>query len=186
MLPSCCFSGKLTELTNDPVITFILQKRDEASAIKGMARQKLIKFAMEAIDLLEKRIAALELQVLPENSNSEANKTQTITDLLIQTQTMITSALSCREAITSILQHMTTINEYLDPALKPANSRELEQYAANNLSLYEESRQVTMKVLNSLQQYNDIQTSLKTLFAQLDQAVTDLEKALKPKFSTEE
>ncbi|CAH1984641.1 unnamed protein product [Acanthoscelides obtectus] len=186
---------------------------------------------MEAIDLLEKRIAALELQVLPENPNSEANKTQTITDLLLQTQTMITSALSCREAITSILQHMTTINEYLDPSTEASEleveakrhyllelypelkgtvqiignfenlvpfidssnilkvvelSGKLEQYASNNLTLYEESRQVTMKVLNSLQQYNDIQTSLKTLFAQLDKAVNDLERALKPKFSTEE
>ncbi|KAJ8978110.1 hypothetical protein NQ317_015920 [Molorchus minor] len=185
---------------------------------------------MDAIDLLEKRIEALELHVLPKNKNS-IDKSHVITDLLLQTHTMITSALSCREAITSILQHMTTINEYLDPtngenvleveakrhyllelypelkdtvqligtfeSLVPytdsANivrvtelSEKLDQLAVNNLSIYEESREVTQKVLQSLQRYNDITNSIKMLFAQLDKAVTDLENALQPKFTTEE
>lgn len=186
---------------------------------------------MDAIDLLEKRIEALELQVLPRERASLEGKSQAITDLLLQTQTMISSALSCREAITSILQHMTTINEYLDPCngendleveakrhyllelypelkdtvqligtfqnLIPYTNSEnilkvtelsdkLEQLAAANLSIYEESREVTQNVLKSLQQYNDITNSIKILFAQLDRAIVDLEVALQPKFVTEE
>ncbi|KAJ8917784.1 hypothetical protein NQ315_010690 [Exocentrus adspersus] len=168
---------------------------------------------MDAIDLLEKRIEALELQVL--SKDTSASQTQAITDLLMQTHTMITSALSCREAITSILQHMTTINEYLDPSygenvleveakrhylleLYPelkdtvkligtfenlipyadsANivkvtelSEKLDRLAVNNLSIYEESVEVTQNVLASLQKYNDITGSIKVLFAQLDRA----------------
>lgn len=186
---------------------------------------------MDAIDLLEKRIEALELQVLSKDTSSVANQTQAITDLLMQTHTMITSALSCREAITSILQHMMTINEYLDPSygenvleveakrhylleLYPelkdtvkligtfenlipyadsANilkvtelSEKLDRLAVNNLSIYEESVEVTQNVLASLQKYNDITGSIKVLFAQLDRAVTDLENALQPRFTTEE
>ncbi|KAL1491147.1 hypothetical protein ABEB36_011788 [Hypothenemus hampei] len=185
---------------------------------------------MDPIDLLEKRIEALELQVFPKEASLE-NRAQAITDLLLQTQTMISSALSCREAITSILQHMTTINEYLDPCngenileveakryyllelypelkdtvqligtfqnLIPYTnsdninkvtelSDKLEQLACTNLSVYEESRGVTQDILRSLQQYNDITSSIQVLFAQLDRAITDLEAALQPRFIPEE
>lgn len=186
---------------------------------------------MDAISLLEKRIEALELQVLPSNGTTLSTNSQTVTDLLFQTQTMITSALSCREAITSILQHMVTINEYLDPR-NGANELEVEakrhyllelypeikdtvqtisgfeklvpfidstniakvtelaeklqQLAVSNLTIYDESREVTLKVLKSLQEYNNITSSIKILFAQLDKAVSDLELALQPKFTTEE
>ncbi|CAG9771969.1 unnamed protein product [Ceutorhynchus assimilis] len=185
---------------------------------------------MDGIDLLEKRIEALEEQILPKETSLE-NKSQAITDLLLQSQTMITSALSCRESITSILGHMTTINNYLDPCnwendleveakrhyllelypelrntvqlvrsvqkLIPYTnsdkimkvtelSGKLEQLTETNLVVYSESRDVTQKVLKSLQQYNDITTSIKVLFAQLDRAVVVLEEALLPKFETEE
>lgn len=92
---------------------------------------------MDAIDLLEKRIEALELQVLPREKASLESKSQAITDLLLQTQTMISSALSCREAITSILQHMTTINDYLDPC-NGENDLEVEAKRHYLLELYPE------------------------------------------------
>ncbi|CAH1369256.1 hypothetical protein MTP99_010723 [Tenebrio molitor] len=187
---------------------------------------------MDSLDFLEKRIEALELQILPKNPNFAIDdKTQEISDLLLQTQTMISSALSCREAITSILQHMTTINEYLDPSngeneleveakrhyllelypelkdtvklistfenLTPYTDSEsilkvteltdkLESLAVYNLKIFEESQQVTQKTVCALQQYNDIISSIKVLFSQLDKAITDLEAALLPKFVTEE
>ncbi|EFA03783.1 uncharacterized protein LOC658790 [Tribolium castaneum] len=187
---------------------------------------------MDSLDVLEKRIAALELQVLPKNPNfASDDKTQEITHLLLLTQTMISSALSCREAITSILQHMTTINEYLDPSngeneleveakrhyllelypelkdtvklistfesLTPYTDSssiikvteltdKLESLAVSNLKIFEESQEVTKKTVSALQQYNDIISTIKVLFSQLDKAITDLEVALLPKFVTEE
>ncbi|KAG5893760.1 hypothetical protein JTB14_001205 [Gonioctena quinquepunctata] len=188
-------------------------------------------FKMDPISLLEKRIEALELQILPRDRTSITKKTTDVTTLLMETQTMITSALSCREAITSMLQHMTTINEYLDPnaeaneleveakrhyllelypelkdtiqtigtfesllpyidsvnILKVAElSDKIEQLAVGNWDIYAECKEVTHKVLKSLQQYNDITHSIKILFAQLDTAVTVLEDALQPRFVTEE
>ncbi|KAJ8971948.1 hypothetical protein NQ314_000465 [Rhamnusium bicolor] len=187
---------------------------------------------MDSVDLLEKRIETLELLVLPKNFTCFTNKNQAITDLLLQTYTMITSALSCREAIISILQHMTTINEYLDPTsgenileveakrhyllelypelkdtvrlirsfenlllytdsgniLKITElSEKLDRLAVTNLNIYEESREVTQNILKSLQKYNDITGSIKILFAQLDNAMIDLESTLvQPMFTTEE
>lgn len=186
---------------------------------------------MNAIDSLEKRIKVLELQVLPLDRSSLSRDTQSITDLLLQTQMMIKSALSCREAITSILHHTATINEYLNPnygsneidveakrhyllelypeireIVQTVSSFEklvtfidsekitkmveladkLEHITFNNLTLYDESRQVTIKVLKSLQHYNDITTSIKLLFGSLDKAISELEEALQPKFITEE
>lgn len=185
---------------------------------------------MEAIDLLEKRIAALELQVLPSDANFPKNN-QKITDLLLQTQTMITSALSCRDIIVSILQHMVSINTYLDPAAgdnmleveakrlyllelypelkdtiimistlqesikfidSPNIMRvtelcgQLEQLAVKNLGTYEKSRDVTHKVLQAIQQYNDISHTIKLLFMKMDNIISELETALQPKLSHEE
>ncbi|XP_060517476.1 dynactin subunit 3-like [Cylas formicarius] len=185
---------------------------------------------MDVIDLLEKRIEALELKILPKDKTLNL-KSQSITDLLLHTQTMISSALSCRDAITSILQHMTTINEYLDPCngeseleveakrhyllelypdlqdtvqlirtfenLVPFTdsvnitkitelSEKLDRLAVANLATYEESREVIQNVLKTLQQYNDITGSIKILFTQMDQAISDLEVALQPKFVSEE
>ncbi|XP_066159120.1 dynactin subunit 3 [Euwallacea fornicatus] len=186
---------------------------------------------MESIDLLEKRIEALELQILPKDKSSIDGTSPAITDVLLHTQTMISSALSCRDAITSILQNMTTINDYLDPCngendleveakrhyllelypelkdtvqlirtfqnLMPFTNSEnilkvtelsdkLQQLTADNLTIYEESREVTKNVLKSLQQYSDITRSISVLFIQLDRTVTDLEAALQPRFVTEE
>lgn len=187
---------------------------------------------MDPLDFLEKRIAALELQVLPKNPRfPNDGKTQDITEILLQTQTMISSALCCREAITSILQHMTTINSYLDPnngeselevevkrhyllelypelkdivklvstfesltayadsegiARATGLTNKLEDLAAFNLKMYEESQIVTNRTVDALQQYNDIITSIKVLFAQLDKGITDHEAALMPKLAKED
>jgi len=70
---------------------------------------------MEAIGLLEKRIAALEIEILPMAKDVGIDKSQMITDLLLQTHSMTTTALSCREVITSILRRMEVINDYLNP-----------------------------------------------------------------------
>lgn len=92
---------------------------------------------MDPIDLLEKRIEALELQVLPKEKSSLESKFQGITDILLQTQTMISSALSCRDAITSILRHIQTVNEYLDPCYGE-NDLEVEAKRHYLLELYPE------------------------------------------------
>lgn len=91
---------------------------------------------MDSIDLLEKRIATLELQVLPKAKDS-LGSSQVVTDLLLQTQTMVSSALSLREAITTILQRMTTINEYLDPSYGD-NETQVEAKRCCLLELYPE------------------------------------------------
>lgn len=65
-------------------------------------------------------------------------------------------------------------------------SDKLEHLTAANLVIYEESREVTQNVLKLLQQYNDIASSIKVLFLQLDRAVNDCDAALQPKFVTEE
>lgn len=111
---------------------------------------------MNAIDILEKRIEALELVVLPRENNSEIVKNRAITDLLLQTQTMISSALSCREAITSILSHMTTINEYLDPT-NGENELEVEAKRLYLLELYPELKETVQLIatFESLIPYTD-------------------------------
>ncbi|CAG9858963.1 unnamed protein product [Phyllotreta striolata] len=72
---------------------------------------------MDPIVGLEKQIEALELQALQNEDQSQIkSKIQAITGLLLQTRMMINSALSCREALTSMLQPLTTVNDYLNPS----------------------------------------------------------------------
>lgn len=92
---------------------------------------------VDAIDLVEKRIEALERQILPKGPQPSNVKFQPITDLLNQTQTMISSALSCREAITTTLQQLDTINNYLDPN-NGENDLEVEAKRQYLLELYPE------------------------------------------------
>lgn len=92
---------------------------------------------VDAIDLVEKRIEALERQILPKGPQPSNVKFQPITDLLTQTQTMISSALSCREAITTTLQQLDTINSYLDPN-NGENDLEVEAKRQYLLELYPE------------------------------------------------
>lgn len=109
---------------------------------------------MNAIDILEKRIKALELVILP--NEPETVKNLAITDLLLQTQTMISSALSCREAITSILSHMNTINAYLDPT-NGENDIEVETKRIYLLELYPELKELVHSIgtFESLIPYTD-------------------------------
>ncbi|XP_056644647.1 uncharacterized protein LOC130900078 isoform X1 [Diorhabda carinulata] len=101
---------------------------------------------MDPITILEKRIEALELQVFPSGDHSLIGiKTQTITNLLQETQTMITSALSCREAITSMLQHLVTINDYLDPS-GGADELEVEAKRHYLLELYPELKNTIQSI----------------------------------------
>lgn len=76
----------------------------------------------DTIDLLEKRIKALELQVLPQDNfditqflSSAKSKKSTVVDLCVDTHTMIQSALSCRESIAAIIKRADLINSYLSP-----------------------------------------------------------------------
>ncbi|KAK5645822.1 hypothetical protein RI129_004286 [Pyrocoelia pectoralis] len=181
---------------------------------------------MDPIDLLEKRIAALELEVLPLAKEVGPDKSQLITDLLIQTHSMTTTALSCREVITSILRRMEIINDYLNPSYcdvqldiqdkkqyilelypemkktmqlvvdferlrtfldSPSISNipslvdKLEKLTISNVNTYQECKEVTNKILQALQQYNDITMSIKILFAQLEESITNIEVSLLPK-----
>lgn len=180
----------------------------------------------DPIELLEKRIAALELQILPQNKDVEINKTQAIADLLIQTHTMIATALSCRDVISSILEKLPVINEYLNPMYSESElelqakrqyvlelypelrqtarlisefdnvkevmdskvvsrvsdlSEKLENFTLTTLNTYEECKLITSKVLESLQQYNDIIKTIKILFAQLEYNIIEIETALATK-----
>ncbi|CAH1109234.1 unnamed protein product [Psylliodes chrysocephalus] len=112
---------------------------------------------MDPIAVLEKRIEALELQVFPLGDHSQiSNKTQTITDLLSETQTMIKSALHCRESITSMLQHLVIINDYLNPA-GDADELEVEAKRQCLLELYPELKDTvqTISTLESLLPFID-------------------------------
>lgn len=184
---------------------------------------------MDAIELLERRIAALELEVLPLDNNLDVDKSQLITDLLLQTHSMTTTALSCREVISTILNRMETINSFVNPTfcetqldvenkkqymlelypemqktlqlvaefdcLKgfldspaianiPTLVSKLEQLTLSNSGVYDECREVTNKIFCALQQYNDITTSIKMLFAQLEQSVMAIELSLDAKSIT--
>lgn len=186
---------------------------------------------MDPIDLLEKRIAALELEVLPLAKHADIDKSQLVTDLLLQTHSMTATALSCREVITSILRRMEVINDYLNPSycdtqldiqdkrqyvlelypemkktvqlvveferLKsfldspsihniPMLVNKLEQLTISNVNTYEECKEVTDRILQALQQYNDITMSIKILFAQLEQSITSIEISLQPRLAVDE
>ncbi|XP_018334783.1 uncharacterized protein LOC112905845 [Agrilus planipennis] len=178
---------------------------------------------MDTIDLLEKRIAQLELSILPKDIEEDVRKKHLVTDLLIQTHTMIATALSCREVVTSILQRMPEINDYLDPhysenlldteqkkqyilELYPELKKtaelvvqfqkvnpfaelvdidkledRLELATISNADIYKESQEVTHNILKSMQQYNDIISTIKVLFMQLECSVSEIEKSLQSK-----
>jgi len=112
--------------------------------------------SMDAIDLLEKRIAALELEVLPLTKTTTVDKSQTITDLLLQTHSMTTTALSCREVITSILQRMEVINDYLNPS-----------YCDNHLDV-QDKRQYILELYPEMKKTLQLVTDFEKLKAFLD------------------
>lgn len=187
---------------------------------------------MDAIDLIAKRISALELAVFPNGEYVKPDKSQPeITDLLLQTHSMTVTALSCREVVTSILKRMETINDYLLPdycdnqldiqdkhqyilelypemkkTLKlleefeqlkafldsppinniPSLVDQLENLTLDNISTYQECKSLTDKILRALQQYSDITMSIKILFAQLEQSITNIEISLQPKPTIDE
>ncbi|XP_022905009.2 uncharacterized protein [Onthophagus taurus] len=71
---------------------------------------------MEAtIDALEKRLKVLELQILPQDKPVDL-KSQNIVDYLAEAHEMITMALSCRDAVSNMLQKLQLIHEYLNPS----------------------------------------------------------------------
>lgn len=102
---------------------------------------------MASVDLLEKRLEALELQVLGKAGTKD--KTQDITELLIHTKMMITSALSLREVITSILEKMPKLNEYLDPTYS-VNDLETEVKRQYVMLLYPELKE-TAELINKFE-----------------------------------
>lgn len=100
-----------------------------------------------AVDLLEKRLEALELQVL--GKKGSRGKAQDITELLIHTKMMIASALSLREVITSILEKMPKLNEYLDPSYS-VNDLETEVKRQYVMLLYPELKE-TAELINKFE-----------------------------------
>lgn len=69
---------------------------------------------MDAVDLLEQRVAALERLILPETA--AAVEPQNVVDSLLQVKSMIATALSCRDIVTTFLKSLNVLNEYLDPS----------------------------------------------------------------------
>lgn len=186
---------------------------------------------MDSIDWLEKRIAALELAVLPQTKDVPIDKSQIITELLLQTHSMTLTALSCREVITTVLKQVEMVNDYLNPNYSdiqldledkrryvlelypemqktmqlvvdfdrikallespvvnniPSLVEQLQKLTLSNISTYEECKEVNSTVLRLLQQYANITKSFKILFAQLEQSVTIVEEAMKPKQPVDE
>nr|XP_023019176.1 dynactin subunit 3-like [Leptinotarsa decemlineata] len=176
---------------------------------------------MDPINLLESRIENLEIQIF--GDKLPTTNTKNVTSLLLETHAMITSALSCREVISSMLHHLSIINEYLDPnlgvdeleaetkryhllqlyselkdtvqkigtleSLLPFIDSEniakvtelsgnIEQLAVGNMNTYSECQEVTQNVLKSLRNYNEIISTIKILFADLDTEVSLLENSL--------
>ncbi|CAG9835819.1 unnamed protein product [Diabrotica balteata] len=127
------------------------------------------------LDLLEKRIEALELKVFPAGDPSAiANKNQTITNILTQVQTFVTTALTCRETITSMLQCYGTLNEYLDPA-GGADELEVEAKRHYILQLHPEIKdtlQTHTRILQNLLPYVESENISKVveMTAQLEEA----------------
>lgn len=112
--------------------------------------------ATDPIDLLEKRVADLELKLLPKDRTREIDKSQVITDLLLQTHSMISTALSCRDVISTVLDKLTTINDYLDPNF------------AERISEVEEKRQYIITVYPQLKNYADLIKDFKNLWQYID------------------
>lgn len=75
---------------------------------------------MENLDMIESRVSALEEKILGQTKNEEPKRNFSdlkpmITDTLLEAQTMITSALSCRDSIGRVMDKMVRVDEYLDP-----------------------------------------------------------------------
>ncbi|XP_076265323.1 dynactin 3, p24 subunit [Rhynchophorus ferrugineus] len=103
----------------------------------------------EAIDILESRIKAIEEQVLPREAIAAEEAQQSVSDLLVETETMINSALSCRKPISSILKRMNDINDFLDP-LNGEGDLEIEAKKHYLLQLYPEFMEI-LKVIQSFE-----------------------------------
>lgn len=93
---------------------------------------------MASIDLLEKRLEALELQIMGKSGSK--GKSQDVTELLLHTKMMTASALSLREVITSILERMPKLNDYLDPSYS-LNDHETEVKRRYVILLYSELKE---------------------------------------------
>lgn len=96
-----------------------------------------------AIDVLERRLEVLEKQILGKLTDVE--KLQDVTELLIHTKMMITSALSLRDGINSVLEKMSTLNEYLDPTYS-ANDLEIELKRQSVMLLYPELKDISNQI----------------------------------------
>lgn len=106
---------------------------------------------MTPVDSLEKRLEALENKVFAQKN--VIDKTRTVTDQLLQTKIMIKSALSLRESITSLLEKMPKINEYLDPTYS-VNESETELKRRYVILLYPELKETA----ELLHRFNDLKS----------------------------
>lgn len=124
---------------------------------------------MDPIDLLERRIAALELKVLPLESTMEENASTSVADMLIQINTLISSALSCRDVVTAILNRMNELNEYLDPS-----------FYENRMDT-DAKRQFILAVYPEIKNYGESIQKLKKLVPILDSEPLNNVPSLVPK-----
>lgn len=100
-----------------------------------------------SVDMLEKRLEVLEHTVI--GKKKLVDKMQDVTELLIHTRMMIASALSLREVITSLLEKMPKLNEYLDPTYS-ANDLETELKRQYVMLLYPELKE-TSQLINKFE-----------------------------------
>lgn len=104
---------------------------------------------------MERKIAALELKVLPKEP-VEDQIAQSVTDMLLQINTLISSALSCRDVVNAILNRMTELNNYLDP-----------NFYENGLTV-EAKREFLLAIYPEIRKYGESIQRLKALHPVLD------------------
>lgn len=154
-----------------------------------------------------------------------------VADMLIQTNTLVASALSGREIVTTIFNRMNDLNQYLDPnyyesklsvasqkqyilALYPEIKKygesihklktlvpvldsthlnnvpglipKLEQLTVSNLNMQEESQEVSARISEALQKYNDIIYSISRTFVQLEDILSRLESDMRNVLAVDE
>lgn len=97
----------------------------------------------------------MELKVLPIEKQEE-NVNQSVSEMLIQINTLISSALSCREVVTAILTRMTELNQYLDP-----------NFYENRLSTAAK-KQFILAIYPEVKKYGESIQRLKSLVPVLD------------------
>lgn len=107
--------------------------------------------------------------MLPPKVSEDALAQTTVADMLIQTNTLIASALSGRDIVNTILNRMVELNQYLDP-----------NYYENKLNI-QAKRQFILALYPEIKKYGESIQKLKSLVPVLDSQQLNNVPSLIPK-----